>query len=254
MSTVRVEDHAGGVRKLILDRPPANAEDETLLADLGAAVDDAAADDAVRAVVLTGAGKFFCAGFDLASARREGDEVAVLTTTFRDTHVKLLSIPKPTLAMVGGHAIAGGLVLVLACDYRLGLDGDYRIGLNEVAIGASYPKVAFEIVRLKLTNQRASELLLGAALYPAKEALRLGVVDELIAAEKFEETVLRRAAKMGTYPREAYAHTKLALVADVLERVAAETPAQAAATAAIWQTEESRAARHAQLEKLSSKK
>ena len=254
MSTVRVEDHAGGVRKLILDRPPANAEDETLLADLGAAVDDAAADDAVRAVVLTGAGKFFCAGFDLASARREDDKVAVLTTTFRDTHVKLLSIPKPTLAMVGGHAIAGGLVLVLACDYRLGLDGDYRIGLNEVAIGASYPKVAFEIVRLKLTNQRASELLLGAALYPAKEALRLGVVDELIAPEKFEETVLRRAAKMGTYPREAYAHTKLALVAEALERVAAETPSQAAATAAIWQTEESRAARHAQLEKLSSKK
>ena len=254
MATVRVEDHAGGVRKLILDRPPANAEDETLLADLGAAVDDAAADDAVRAVVLTGAGKFFCAGFDLASARREGDEVAVLTTTFRDTHVKLLSIPKPTIAMVGGHAIAGGLVLVLACDYRLGLDGDYKIGLNEVAIGASYPKVAFEIVRLRLTNQRASELLLGAALYPASQALRLGVVDELIPAEKFEETVLRRAAKMGTYPREAYAHTKLALVAEALERVAAETPAQAAATAAIWQTEESRAARHAQLEKLSSKK
>jgi enoyl-CoA hydratase len=254
MSTVRVEDHAGGVRKLILDRPPANAEDETLLADLGAAVDAAAADDAVRAVVLTGAGKFFCAGFDLASARREGDEVAVLTTTFRDTHVKLLSIPKPTLAMVGGHAIAGGLVLVLACDYRLGLDGDYRIGLNEVAIGASYPKVAFEIVRLRLTHQRASELMLGAAIYPAKEALRLGVVDELLPADKFTDTVMRRAARMGTYPREAYAHTKLSFVADVLERVAAETPAQAAAIAAIWQTEESRAARHAQLEKLSSKK
>lgn len=254
MSTVRVEDHAGGVRKLVLDRPPANAEDETLLADLGRAVDDAAADDAVRAVVLTGAGKFFCAGFDLASARRAEDSVAVLTDTFRDTHLKLLSIPKPTIAMVGGHAIAGGLVLVLACDYRLGLDGDYRIGLNEVAIGASYPKVAFEIVRLKLTNQRASELLLGAALYPAKEALRLGVVDELIPAEKFGETVLRRAAKMGTYPREAYAHTKLALVAEVLERVAAETPSQAAATAAIWQTDESRVARHAQLEKLSAKR
>ena len=254
MSTVRVEDHPGGVRKLILDRPPANAEDETLLADLGAAVDGAAADDAVRAVVLTGAGKFFCAGFDLASARREDDKVAVLTTTFRDTHVKLLSIPKPTIAMVGGHAIAGGLVLVLACDYRLGLDGDYRIGLNEVAIGASYPKVAAEIVRLRLTHQRASELMLGAAIYPAKEALRLGVVDELLPADKFADTVMRRAARMGTYPREAYAHTKLAFVADVLERVAAETPAQAAATAAIWQTEESRAARHAQLEKLSGKR
>src|SRR6185503_19529560 len=166
---------------------------------------------------------------------------------YRDSHVDLLSFPKPTIAMMNGHATAGGLVLVLACDYRLGLDGDYRIGLNEVAIGASYPKVALEIVRLRLTNQRVSELLLGAAIYPAKEALRLGIVDELIAPEKFEETVLRRAAKLGSYPKEAYAHTKRALVAEALERVLAETPAQAAATAAIWQTEESRAARHAQL-------
>ena len=254
MSTVRVEDHPGGVRKLVLDHPPANAENDALLADLGRSVDVAPAEDAVRAVVLTGAGKFFCAGFDLMSARRDGDQVAVLTDTFRDTHVKLLSIPKPTVAMVGGHAIAGGCVLVLACDYRLGLDGDWRVGMNEVAIGASYPKVAFEIVRLRLTHQRATEMMFGAALYPAKEALRLGVVDELFPADKFEETVLRRAAKLGSHPREAYAHTKHAFIAETLERVLAETPSQAAATAAVWQTDESRAARHAQLEKLSGKR
>jgi len=71
MATVRVADHAGGVRVLTLDRPPANAEDETLLTDLSAAIDAAATDDAVRAVVLTGAGKFFCGGFDLSAPRRE---------------------------------------------------------------------------------------------------------------------------------------------------------------------------------------
>ena len=238
---------------LTLDRPPANAEDETLLGDLSAALDAARADATVRAVVLTGAGRFFSGGFDLSAPRREDEEVTVMTTLFRDTHVKLLTIPKPTIAMVNGHAIAGGLILVLACDYRLGLDGDYKIGLNEVAIGASYPKVALELTRLRLAHQRASELLLGAALYPASQAIRLGVVDELFPADKLEDTVMRRAQRMGAFPREAYVHTKLALVAETVERVMAETPEEAARGAAIWQTAESRAARDKQREKLGKK-
>jgi enoyl-CoA hydratase len=253
MTTVRVEDRPGGVRLLTLDRPPANAEDETLLTDLLAALEDAGRKDEVRAVVLTGAGRFFCGGFDLSVPRRDGEAVAVMTTTFRDAHVKLVTLPKPTIAMMNGHAIAGGLVLVLACDYRLGVEGDYKIGLNEVAIGASYPKVALEIVRLRLAHARATELLLGASLYPASQALRLGVVDELFPAEKFEETVMRRAERMGAFPRDAYAHTKLALVAEMVERVMAETPEEAARGAAIWQTPESRAARARQQEKLGKK-
>src|SRR5262249_43203336 len=72
------------------------------------------------------------------------------------------------------------LVLALACDYRLGCEGDYRIGLNEVAIGASFPRVALEIVRLRLPHARAAELALGAALYPASQAVRLRGVHRLL--------------------------------------------------------------------------
>ncbi len=251
MSTVREDDRPGGVRLLTLDRPPANAEDVALLTDLSAAL-DRAADPAVRAVVLTGKGKFFCGGIDLATAQNPANNPAAAGTLFRDVHVKLLTLPKPTIGMLNGHAIAGGLVLLLACEYRLGLEGEYKIGLNEVAIGASFPKVAFEIVRLRLSNQRASELLLGAALYPASQALRLGVVDELFPADKFEDTVLRRAARMGAYPREAYVHTKLALVHDAVERTLAETDEQRTAQGAIWESPESRAARDAQLQKIKS--
>ena len=250
MPTVRSDDRPGGVRVLTLDRPPANAEDETLLTDLAAALDAARSDDAVRAVVLTGAGRFFCGGFDLRAPRRDDVTGPLFRGLFRDTHLRLLTLPKPTVTMLNGHAIAGGLVLALACDYRLGLDGDYRLGVNEVAIGASYPTVALEIVRLRLTHARASELLLGAALYPASQALRLGVVDELLPADTFVPTVLRRAARLGAFPREAYAHTKAALLAGVVARVEAETPAAAARGAAVWTTPESRAARAAQRTKL----
>jgi enoyl-CoA hydratase len=241
------------VRVLTLNRPPANAINEALLDDVNAALAAARADDGVRAIVLTGAGSFFGAGFDLSAPPRDAAATVRLNTLYRDAHVALLSFPKPTIAMVNGHAIAGGLVMALACDYRLGLDADYRIGLNEIAIGASFPKAAFEIVRLRLPHARASELLLGAALYPAKQGLRLGVVDELFPADTFESTVLRRAARMGGFPRDAYAHTKTALVVEALQRIASETPEEAERATAVWLSDESRAARAAQRTKLGMK-
>jgi len=250
VTTIRSEDHDAGVRLLTLDRPPANAIDEEMLRDLAAAVDAARKDDAVRAVVLTGAGRFLSGGFDLGAPRRDEAAALALQKLYRDAHLALLELPKPTIAMVQGHAIAGGTVLALACDYRLGLDGDYKVGLNEVAIGASFPRVALEIVRLRLTHARAAELLLGAALYPASQATRLGIVDELLPADQLESTVLRRAARMGAFPRESYAHTKAALIADAVARVHAETESEARAAAAVWTTAESRAARAAQRKKL----
>jgi enoyl-CoA hydratase len=169
MHTVRAEDREGGVRLLILDRPPANAITPQLLNDLTDALDAAGEDDGVRAIVLTGEGRFFSAGLDL----RGGIDFAAAITPggaadpfadLRDCLLTFLRFPKSTVAMLNGHAIAGGLILILACDYRLGLDAEYRVGLNEVEIGASFPRAAFEIVRLRLTHPQPSELLLGAAI------------------------------------------------------------------------------------------
>ncbi len=254
MGTIRVDDREGGVRLITLDRPPANAIDETLLADLSTTLDDARTDSAVRAVVITGAGKFFSGGLDLSEPFRDSESMRKRLELYRDSHLQLLTFPKPTIAMVNGHAIAGGIILVLACDARLGLDGDYRIGLNEVAIGAAFPKMAFEIVRLRVTHAQAGELLLGAAIYPASHGLRLGVFDELLPANGFEATVLERAAHLGAFPREAYAHTKEALVAEAAARVRAETPEEEARAAAVWMTPESIAAREAQRKKLGKRR
>jgi enoyl-CoA hydratase len=259
MTTVRSEDRGQGIRLLTLDRPPANAITNELLTDLEAALDAAIDDSAVRCVVLTGAGRFFSAGLDLrggidfqtaASGSGAGNPFSALRTAM----LKLLGFPKPTMCMLHGHAIAGGLIIALACDYRLGLDGDYRIGLNEVEIGASFPRAAFEIVRLRLTHQQASEILLGASLYPASQAVRLGIVDELLPEESFEETVMRRAARLGSFPSEAYAHTKLALVTEALERIRDESDEEAVSGLSVWITPESVAARAAQSQKLAGQR
>jgi len=250
VKTLREEDRGGGVRWLVLDRPPANALDENLLEDLFAAVGRARDDDAVRAVVLTGAGAFFSGGFDLSAPRREEQGIAVMNDSYRGAHRALLALPKPTIARVAGHAIAGGAVLALACDYRLGCDGDWKVGTNEVAIGASYPKAAIEIVKLRVTHAQAAELTLGAEIYPARQAVRLGVIHELLPALDFEEIVARRAERLASFPREAYAHTKAALIAEALARIDGHTREQSLADAAVWMTDESRAARRAQRQKL----
>ncbi len=234
----------------MLERPPANAITAELLDELSASLKAAEEEDRVRAVVVTGAGRFFCGGLDLSQTGSEAELADLLLEKYRDSHVKLLSFPKPTIGMLNGHAIAGGLIILLACDFRLGVEGEYKIGLNEVAIGASFPRAAFEIVRLRLTHQCANELLLGAGLYPVSEGIRLGVVDEFIPPEKFEETVMRRAAQLGSYPKDAYAHTKAALVSEAAERVRVQTPEEAAGDIVAWMTPESLAARAAQAEKL----
>jgi enoyl-CoA hydratase/carnithine racemase len=250
MSTIRTDDHDGGVRVLTLDRPPANAEDATLLRELEAALDAARDDDRVRALVLTGAGRFFGAGMDLGAPGFDADGGELYRDLFREVHLTLLTFPKPTIAMLNGTAVAGGLVLALACDYRLGVEGDYRIGLTEVAIGIAFPRIVLELVRLRLTHARAAEMILGAALYPASQAVRLGVVDELLPADRFRDTVLRRAARLGAHPREAFAHAKALLVAPAVAAVRGESAAEAAATRALWSAPENRAVRTAHLDKV----
>ena len=153
--------------------------------------------------VLTGRASTFSAGFDLRVAP-EGWP-AMITAGARLAE-RIMSFPHPVVAACNGNAIAMAAFVLLSSDYRVGVHGTYRIGLNEVAVGASFPKVAFEIVRLRLPHARASELVLGAALYPASQAVRLGIVDELLPPDAFAATVLRRAARLGAFPREAYAH------------------------------------------------
>lgn len=251
MSHIASRDVEGDVRILQLTKPPANAIDEALLGDLDAALAAARDEAAVRAVVFTGSNGFFCAGFDFAAPHRDAAAAARLLDVYRRVHVNLLAFPKPTLAMVNGHAIAGGTILALACDYRLGVEGAYKVGLTELAVGATFPRIAFEIAALRLAHARASEMMLGAALYPSSQAVRLGIVDELLPADSFEPTVLRRAARLAALPQEAYAHTKAALVAPALERTAAESDEEALRGAALWLSEESRAARRRLREKLS---
>jgi enoyl-CoA hydratase len=232
-----------------MDRPPANAINDDLLQDLERALVEAETDDAVRAVVLTGAGRFFSGGFDLKAERRQGDEVARAAQKYKTANRRLFGCSKPTVAAINGHCVAGGFVFAMACDHRIAADGSYTIGVNEVAIGASWPIAAMEIMRARLPNRLLTDLMLGARLYPATEAVRVGLADRIVPAVELEAAAIALAVAVGSHPAEVYANTKARLLGDALARIDTATLEDDLAISALWVTESSRAARRAHVER-----
>ena len=162
-------------------------------------------------VLLTGSGDAFSAGLNLkevASLDLEG--MARFLRLLERCMSALYLYPGPTVALVNGHAIAGGCVLTLACDYRVATnDAKTRIGLNEVALGVRFPPRVLRIVRDRVPSASHVPVVLGAELFPPDRAMTHGLVDETSADAG---TVARaRLEALAAHPRDAYAATKRAL-------------------------------------------
>jgi enoyl-CoA hydratase len=155
-----------------------------------------------RALVVTGSGSAFSAGVDLRRILDGGrayteELLAALSRTFR----AVFDHPRPTVAAVNGHAIAGGCVLALACDLRLMSGG--RIGLTELTVGVPFPTSALEIVRHAL-GARAGQVLLGAQTVDREQALALGMADELTEPGELLPRALALASELAARSPESY--------------------------------------------------
>ena len=162
-------------------------------------------------LLLRGAGGAFSAGLDLK-------EVASLSPAGMTEYLKLLELvfstlyqyPAPTVALVNGHAIAGGCILALCCDARIAAaDPSIMIGVNEVALGVVFPPRTLAIVRARLPPKFTDEVLLGGGLYPPEAAKVVGLVDEV--STDAESLARRRLAALAAHPRAAYAQVKRSL-------------------------------------------
>jgi methylglutaconyl-CoA hydratase len=210
----------GGVRRLVLDRPDKhNAFDDTLVAALSDALDDAAADDSVRAVVLSGNGPSFCAGADIGVMRRSG-------TLTRDGNVaeaaalgammhKVYMMPRPVVALVHGAAYGGGTGLVAAADIAIAEDGA-KFRFSEVALGL-VPGVISPYVLRALGERQARRLFLTAEPFGAAEAQRVGLVHEVVPEGGLEDRLAELVKLFAGNAPGAMAGAK-ALVRDVAGR------------------------------------
>lgn len=179
--------------------------------DLIAWLDDQMRRAGDEPILLTGTADAFSAGLNLKEVLandRDGMQrmLRALDALFR----RIFLHPAPTVALVNGHAIAGGCILMLACDWRIVVDDPkVRIGVNEVAIGACFPPVALNILRARMPMHTVGRVMLGADLYSPNDALTMGLVDEV--STDAPVAALKRIQALAAHPRTTYAVTKQAL-------------------------------------------
>ena len=204
----------GGVATIAMDDGKVNAMSLGMIAELGEALDRAQADGA--AVLLRGRPGVFCAGFDLATLRGGNPDAARMLIGGFELAERIFSFPAPVVAEVTGHALAMGVFLVLAADYRLaaesdsqlGASADPKIGANEVAIGLVMPHFAVEMCRQRLTPACFQRAVLHAEIFPPAAAREAGFVDQVVPAAELAERARREVTRLAALPRPVYAATK----------------------------------------------
>jgi enoyl-CoA hydratase len=218
-----------GVLRLTLNRPHAlNALDRELTEALEQALERVSAMDDVRVLLVCGQGRAFCAGNDIKEMETlSGDEAQALATRHASLMARFATLPQVTLAVIDGHALGGGLMLAVAQDLRIASDRA-RLGLPEVTLGFN---PAYGIARFLdiAGGAHGRDLLLSGRVVHASEALRMGLVNRVVAPPTLEASAAKWAAEIAASPREGLAATKAIVATLRAERTGAEPAAYGAA-------------------------
>jgi enoyl-CoA hydratase len=223
-----------GIAVLTLTHGNANALDIELCEALTARFQELRNSDA-KAVVVTGQGKIFSAGVDL---KRLSEGGAAYVRKFLPALHKLYDTvfyhPKPVVAAINGHAIAGGCVLACCADRRIMAREGGRIGVTEMLVGVPFPALAFEIVRFAVPPRYLSEFTLSGATYETDTALQRGWIDEVAEPGELIEDAIAVAQELALLSPAAFAQTKMQIRQAVTERMAHSGEATDKAVTAIW--------------------
>ena len=188
-----------------------------------------------RPVVITGSGRIFSAGVDLFRLVGEGEDyLNAFLPPLLKTFERLFNFPRPTVAAINGHAIAGGCVVACACDYRLAADGAGRIGVPELLVRVPFPTIAMEILRFTVGNAHLQEAVYTGGTFDIGKAMRLGFIDEVVDDSALLESAIQRARHLASIPQRSYALSKRHLQEPVNSRLAALAPENDEQVRATW--------------------
>ncbi|MDQ3645998.1 MAG: enoyl-CoA hydratase-related protein [Actinomycetota bacterium] len=195
---VNLEVADDGVGTIRLDRPPVNALNADVAREIGDAVDAAAEDDRVRAVVLWGGPKVFAAGADIKEmAERDAVTMFRYIGQFQDVFTRLEQLPKVTIAAINGYALGGGCELSLACDLRICAE-DSQLGQPEILLGVIPGAGGTQRLPRLVGIGRAKQIIYSGRFVKAEEALAIGLVNEVVPADDVYPTALKRAARLAS--------------------------------------------------------
>jgi enoyl-CoA hydratase len=223
-----------GIAVVAIKHGKANALDIELCQALTKCFGNLAGSDA-RAVVVTGQGEMFSAGVDLKRLSSSGAQyVREFVPWIGRLCDAVFFHPKPVVAAINGHAIAGGAVLACCADRRIMGRGSGRIGVTELLVGVPFPALAFEVVRFAVPARYLPEFTLGGATYDSDVALERGWVDEVVEADALMPRAMAAAKQLAALSPAAFALTKKQLRQPVTERVERNAPAIDKAAIDIW--------------------
>ena len=205
------------VAVVTMDDGKANALSRSMIDALTAALERAEGE--ANALVLTGRPERFCAGFDLRVMMSGPDAAKDLLRAGAALLMKLYGSSIPLVIACSGHALAGGALVVLTGDYRVGAQGEFKIGLNEVSLGMPVPLLAMELARDRLVKPELTNATLLAKIYNPETAARAGYLDATLPAAGLLDHAKAEAARLGALPRSAFKATKKRLRGASIEHI-----------------------------------
>ena len=220
MTQVRYELD-GDIAVITMDDGKANALSPSMVADVDAAFDRASGE--AKAIVLTGREGKLCAGFDLKVLMGGADAARDLFLAGGELFLKIYEHPQPVVVAATGHAIAGGALLLGVGDVRIGADGPFKIGLNEVAIGVPLPLFALAIAQARIDPRHLDRATMRATLFSPTEAAEVGWLERVVPAAELHAAALAEARALAALPAMPYAISKQSLRKDLVARVRAST-------------------------------
>lgn len=201
---------------ITMDDGKVNAVTVELAEQLLAAIERAESE--AGAILLAGRAGKFSAGFDLKVMQGGDSEAAnALLNLGGRVALRLMESPLPTVALCTGHALAMGALILLACDTRIGVAGDFKIGLNETAIGMALPVFGVEIPRVRLASSALTAAVVQSRLYDPETAVGSGYLDAAEPAETAAQNAFEMAVQFAALPGAAYAANKRSVLNDAIE-------------------------------------
>ncbi|WP_047336114.1 crotonase/enoyl-CoA hydratase family protein [Pseudomonas protegens] len=196
-----------GIATLTLSNGKVNAISPDVIAAFNAALDQATADRAV--VIITGQPGILSGGYDLKVMTAGPKEAVALVTLGSTLARRLLSHPYPVIVACPGHAVAKGAFLLLSADYRIGVQGPFSIGLNEVQIGMTMHHAGIELARDRLRRSAFHRSVINGEMFDPQSAVEAGFLDKVVAPDELQGAALAAARQLKKINMVAHKNTKL---------------------------------------------
>lgn len=227
-----------GIAEARLKRGKVNALNEQVVEEIHGCFQRLAADPDIGAVVFTGDGPFFSFGFDIPEFLSYSKEsFSRFLNRFTKLYTYLFTYPKPLVAALNGHAIAGGCMLALACDYRVMVSERAKISLNEITFGSSVFAGSVAMLKLLVGGKNAHAVLYDGAMYSAQTASHLGLIDQVSADEKLVGDAREVARRLAAKDAAAFRSIKGLLRAPVADEMARKEEQSVREFVDIWYSE-----------------